>query len=115
VSLFIFTIGCCSLSACENALVLCAERPDDLVRIPREPRVSAMSPNLPDDAWQAIQRAQRKAGWQFLRGEVLRFVLETDGKHAPCVLYVVPARRWAYWRWERQAISRAQHRGVARG
>lgn len=69
-----------------------------------------MQARLPDDVVQAIEQAKRTAGWNNRKPDVRRFELENRdlltgqaGGHAPCVLYVVPARVWAYRSWERQA------------
>ncbi len=52
---------------------------------------------LPDDVLRALANADRSPGWNNRRGDVQRFEMGT------CVLYVVPFRRWAYRRTERQA------------
>jgi hypothetical protein len=74
-----------------------------------ERRRRTMKAKLPDDVMQAIEQAKRTAGWNNRRGDVQRFELANAYGHAPCLLYVVPARRWAYRRWERQA-AQWQHR-----
>ena len=56
-----------------------------------------MKPNLPNDVLRALANADRSPGWNNRRGDVQRFALER------CTLYVVPFRRWAYRRMERQA------------
>lgn len=60
---------------------------------------------LPDDVMRAIEQAQRTAGWNNRRGDVQQFELANLYGHEPCLLYVVPCRRWAYRRWERQAAG----------
>lgn len=52
---------------------------------------------LPDDVLCALANADRKPGWNNRRADVQRFEL------GACMLYVVPFRRWAYRRIERQA------------
>ena len=68
-----------------------------------------MKATLPDDVTAALAYAERTAGWNNRRGDVQRFELANVYGHEPCLLYVVPARRWAYRRWERQAAE-WQHR-----
>ncbi|MGH8118341.1 MAG: hypothetical protein ACREPJ_13760 [Rhodanobacteraceae bacterium] len=68
-----------------------------------------MNAKLPDGVAAALAYAERTAGWNNRRGDVLRFTLPNVYGHEPCLLYVVPARRWAYRAWERQAAAR-QHR-----
>lgn len=71
-----------------------------------------MKQKLPDDAMQAIEQARRTAGWNNRRGDVQRFELANVYGHEPCLLYVVPARRWAYRQWERLTAERQpQHVG----
>lgn len=60
----------------------------------------------------ALAKAARTAGWNNRRGDVLAFALPNRWGHEPCLLYVVPARTWAYRRWERQVRQR-QHGGNA--
>ncbi len=64
-----------------------------------------MKLRLPDDVVQAIEQAKRTAGWNNRRGEVQRFELVNCYGRKPCLLYVVPCRRWAYRRLERQAAE----------
>ncbi|GAA0707921.1 hypothetical protein GCM10009105_07040 [Dokdonella soli] len=45
---------------------------------------------LPDDVRTALAAAKRAPGWNSRSGAIRRFEL------GPCVLYVVPARCWAY-------------------
>jgi len=71
-----------------------------------------MRAKLPDGLLAALERAQRTQGWNNRRDDVQRFELVNVYGRAPCVLYVVPARRWAYRRWERQVQER-QHEGHA--
>lgn len=54
---------------------------------------------LPTDVLQALADAQRKPGWNSRSGDVKRFRL------GACDLIVVPARRWAYRREEKQAAQ----------
>lgn len=68
-----------------------------------------MTTKLPDDVTRAIEQAKRTAGWNNRRGDVQRFALANVQGHEPCLLYVVPARRWAYRRWDRMTAER-QHR-----
>ena len=68
-----------------------------------------MKTTLPDDVTAALAYAERSPGWNNRRDEVQRFELVNVYGHAPCLLYVVPCRRWAYRRWERQTAER-QHR-----
>lgn len=68
-----------------------------------------MKATLPDDVTAALAYAERTAEWNYQRSDVQRFELANVYGHAPCLLYVVPARRWAYRRWERLAAER-QHR-----
>jgi hypothetical protein len=63
---------------------------------------------------QAIEQAKRTQGWNNRCGNVRRFELANLYEYAPCVLYVVPGRRWAYRLNERQAEAwRAEHGGHA--
>ncbi|MEO8804129.1 MAG: hypothetical protein ABI304_01975 [Rudaea sp.] len=64
-----------------------------------------MKPKLPDDVLHALETAKRTAGWNNRRGDVQRFELAKRCGHAHCVLYVVPARRWAYRRLEQNAAA----------
>jgi hypothetical protein len=59
-----------------------------------------MNPHLSDDVLRALVHADRKPGWNARDGAVRRF--NVDG----CDLYVVPFKRWAYRRIERQAEAR---------
>lgn len=52
---------------------------------------------LPIEVRMALAQADRSPGWNNRRGDVQRFEL------GRCTLYVVPFRRWAYRRIERQA------------
>ena len=70
-----------------------------------------MKAKLPDDVMQAIEQAKRTAGWNNRRGDVQRFELANVYGHEPCLLYVVPARRWAYRRWEQQVLRSNGKRG----
>jgi hypothetical protein len=70
-----------------------------------------MNAKLPDDVRAALAYAERTQGWNNRRGDVQRFTLPNRYGHEPCLLYVVPARRWAYRRWERQASQRQQQHG----
>lgn len=72
-----------------------------------------MKATLPGDVLLALEQAKRTAGWNMRRGDVQRFTLASMEGHAPCRLYVVPARRWAYRRWERQAAERRQRGNAA--
>jgi hypothetical protein len=66
---------------------------------------------LPDGVLLALEQAKRTAGWNMRRGDVRRFTLANEYGREACHLYVVPARCWAYRRWERR---RAEHsRGFA--
>lgn len=70
-----------------------------------------MKATLPDDVIRAIEQAKRTAGWNNRRGDVQRFELANVYGHEPCTLYVVPCRRWAYRRWERQTAERQRRHG----
>jgi hypothetical protein len=70
-----------------------------------------MTTKLPDDVTAALAYAERTAGWNNRRGAVQRFELANRYGHEPCLLYVVPARRWAYRAWERQAAARQRQHG----
>ena len=70
-----------------------------------------MKQKLPDDVMQAIEQARRTAGWNNRRGDVQRFELANVYGHEPCLLYVVPARRWAYRQWERLTAERQRQHG----
>jgi len=72
-----------------------------------------MKAKLPDDVLAALERAQRTQGWNNRRDGVHRFHLMNAHGRAPCLLYVVPARRWAYRRWER-LVQERQRQGNAR-
>lgn len=65
-----------------------------------------MNATLPDEVRAALAYAERTAGWNNRRGDVQRFELANLHGHEPCLLYVVPARRWAYRRWERLTAER---------
>lgn len=56
--------------------------------------------SLPIEVQTALAGAARTPGWNNRRGDVKRFTLGC------CRLIVVPARRWAYRRWERQTTER---------
>lgn len=66
-----------------------------------------MTTKLPDDVLAALERAKRTAGWNMRSDDVQRFILLHDPGRVPCRLYVVPARRWIYRRWERLRAARA--------
>lgn len=73
-----------------------------------------MKAKLPDDVTAALEQAKRTQGWNNRRGDVQRFTLPNVYGHEPCTLYVVPCRRWAYRRWERQSAEwQRQHGGTA--
>lgn len=73
-----------------------------------------MKATLSDDVTAALAYAERTAGWNNRRGDVQRFKLANVYGHEPCLLYVVPARRWAYRRWDRQIAERQHlHGGTA--
>lgn len=65
-----------------------------------------MKPKLPHDVIQAIEKAKRTPGWNNRRGDVRRFELVNLYGREPCLLYVVPARRWAYQRWDKLRAER---------
>lgn len=71
-----------------------------------------MKAKLPDDVLAALERAQRTQGWNNRRDGVQRFELVNVNGRAPCLLYVVPARTWAYRRWQRQMQGRQHGRNV---
>lgn len=70
---------------------------------------------LPDDVLAALEQARRTAGWNNRRGDVQTFALPNPFGHEPCVLYVVPARRWAYRRWEQATAAYWREQGTPRG
>ncbi len=70
-----------------------------------------MKAKLPDDVLAALEHAKRTQGWNNRRDDVQRFELANMYGHDRCLLYVVPARRWAYRRLERQVHER-QHGGM---
>lgn len=70
-----------------------------------------MKAKLLDDVTAALAYAERTAGWNNRRGDVQRFELVNCYGHEPCLLYVVPARRWAYRRWELAAQDRQREYG----
>ena len=70
-----------------------------------------MKAKLPDDVMQAIEQAKRTAGWNNRRDDVQRFDLANYYGHEPCLLYVVPARRWAYRQWERRVANGQRQHG----
>lgn len=59
-----------------------------------------MKAKLPDAVVHAIEQAKRTPGWNNRRGDVQRFELANVYGREPCLLYVVPCRRWAYRHWE---------------
>ena len=63
-----------------------------------------MKPTLSEDVLRALREADRKPGWNGRSRDVRRFVLASRYGEA-CTLYVVPFRRWAYRRIERQAAA----------
>ncbi len=67
-----------------------------------------MNTKLPDNVLAALTMTQRATGWNFRPADTIRFdLLNADG--TACRLLVVPYRRWASRRWERQTAER-QHR-----
>lgn len=62
-----------------------------------------MANSLADEVTRAIEQAKRTPGWNNRRDVVQRFELANDGGRGPCVLIVVPCRRWANHRWQKQA------------
>jgi hypothetical protein len=60
----------------------------------------------PQPVIDALAYAARTAGWNNRRPDVQRFTLPDRWGHDACTLYVVPARTWAYQRWERQVRER---------
>lgn len=71
-----------------------------------------MMAKLPNDVLTALEQAKCTQGWNNRTGGVRTFELLNCRGHAPCRLYVVPARRWAYRRWER-LVQERQHGGNA--
>ena len=70
-----------------------------------------MNTKLPDNVLAALTTTQRATGWNFRPADTIRFDLpNTDG--TACRLLVVPYRRWASHRWQRQVQAR-QHGGNA--
>lgn len=73
-----------------------------------EKRRRTMKPNPKTEIDRALHDANRITGWNLRKVPVRRFRL------GDCTLIVVPARRWAYQRWERlTAERRRQHGGNA--
>jgi hypothetical protein len=58
---------------------------------------------LAPDVLRALAEAARTPGWNNRSRDVKRFDLAHPFGLTPCTLYVVPVRRWAYRRRERQA------------
>ena len=56
---------------------------------------------MTDDVMQALANAQRTQGWNNRNPAIRRFEIGRYGMG--CILYVVPARAWAYRRAERDA------------
>ncbi len=59
---------------------------------------------LPDDVLRALADTIRTPGWNNRPRDVRQFVIAGDYSRG-CTLYVVPFRRWAYRRIERQAAD----------
>ena len=68
---------------------------------------------LSDDVLRALANADRSPGWNNRPDTVSRFLLPNRYGHEPCALYVIPARCWAYRRWELLAQTQRQHGGNA--
>lgn len=69
---------------------------------------------LPADVLQALNRARRTCGWNFRELPIQRFKISRGA----CTLIVVPARVWAFRRWEKakvrvRAAARLSHGGKA--
>ncbi|MDR3386218.1 MAG: hypothetical protein P4L92_04130 [Rudaea sp.] len=60
-----------------------------------------MKPKLYDDVLRALAEADRAPGWNNRSREIRRYEVGLYG--LSCTLFVVPFRRWAYRRIERQA------------
>ena len=56
---------------------------------------------MTDDVVQALANAQRTQGWNNRNSAIRCFEIDRYG--LGCILYVVPARAWAYHRAERNA------------
>lgn len=67
---------------------------------------------LTDNVRLALKQARRSAGWNCRRPDVKRFELANRWGNAPCVLYVVPARNWAY-RVAQREIAEWEHGDAA--
>lgn len=65
---------------------------------------------LPENVLAALTVTHRAAGWNFRPADTIRFDLPNDDGTA-CRLLVVPYRRWACPRWERQAAWSHDKRG----
>lgn len=70
-----------------------------------------MKPKLPEEVMRAVEQAKRTAGWNNRHVEVQRFELPNVYGHKPCLLYVVPARCWAYRCWDRRTNARQDCKG----
>ncbi len=74
--------------------------------------VANMKPNLSDEVLRALAECGRSPGWNARSRDARRFEL-TGRFGASCILYVVPFRRWAYRRIERQAQAWLDERSRA--
>lgn len=70
-----------------------------------------MKAKLPDNVLAALRDAKRSPGWNNRRDDVQRFTLPNRYGHEPCLLYVVPCRRWAYRRWRKQVAAWQREHG----
>lgn len=69
-----------------------------------------MKPTLPDAVLRALAEANRAPGWNNRSREIRRFDVAGNFGRG-CTLHVVPYRRFAYNRQERQGAAwHAQHR-----
>lgn len=66
---------------------------------------------LPENVLAALTVTHRAAGWNFRPADTIRFDLPNEDGTV-CRLLVVPYRRWAYRRWQRDCNAR-QHGGNA--
>lgn len=65
-----------------------------------------MTTKLSDDILYALAHAKRSPGWNNRPDAVRMF--DVSG----CTLYVVPARVWAYRRWQQRQASERQRKQV---
>jgi hypothetical protein len=71
----------------------------------------ARNSELPAGVLNALAEAERVPGWNNRRRDIRCFELAGSFGHC-CTLYVVPFRRWAYRRIEKQAAALHREQGV---